>query len=381
MELKNYKIVIAIIVISVFIFTPIYSVKALAAFLFYLKEFVLDLIARLIARGVFSLLNNSIINKVLSLGRLAGTPALVQDWRDFLQDGQYRGEAIFRSMLATTPVCNYIREPINTIFNIQPGSAITGVTGGLNRLYDLQTFGLRNACSGSIISSPAQYNAFRSDFSKGGWTAWDQLIKPQNNLYGVFNDAANELSKQREFEEGTDDKEAQSGSGYTSRRKPGSSGACTSQGMQTGQCYILGVLVTPGSLFDKTIAQTLNSQIDWPVSCDELSECLALAAASSLAFLSERLTNLTTGSLVGGESAPTGSDKTEADSGLGRARSICIDDCVAERCPPPLEECQDTDGDGIPDDNGNCRMPGEPDPRDACVSACEAQCNSAPSSP
>lgn len=374
MNYAALKTPIVIILIMAMFLYPIYIANAFGAFLYYLKEFVLDLTARLIARTVLSRISNSITDTILSLGR-GGAPPFVADWRDFLQDSQYRGEKIFRSLVANSPICSYLKPVIENILNVKPGTFISSIDPGLNRLYDLQSYGLRNKCQTSL--SPAAVSAFRADFARGGWEAWDQLIKPYNNLWGVYADSVSELGKQRKFEEGTDQNEAQAGQGYTSARKP-----CSPTGIKNGQCAILGQIVTPGSLFDKSISNTIKGEIEWPVSCDELSECLAGAAASAIAYVTSRLTALKSGSSLAGSGISEGADESAAREGLEQGKNICVEECVDTNCPPGPQtcttECTASTTDPVTGEvtctetNETC-TPGEPDP--TCVSSCESQCS------
>ena len=65
------------------------------------KEYVLDGIARIIARQLLSVATSGLIKKIQGGGRDGG-PAFVQNCRNFQTDAQYRGENVFRSVLAGT---------------------------------------------------------------------------------------------------------------------------------------------------------------------------------------------------------------------------------------------------------------------------------------
>lgn len=362
----SFKLIICLIIISFLVFYPLQITKAASGWLIVTKEFVLDLIARVIGRILMSIMSNTVVNKILTSGRENNTPAFVQDWRDFLGKAQYRGEDQTRATIAdaaigsNATICPYLRNPLTTAFGA--GSILPGFNAFKYRIDSLQYFNQRNKCT---LPAGFNVNTFRNDFSAGGgWAAWDKLIQPQNNFYGVYNDSLTELSRQRGFEEGIDKSEAESGSGYTSKRT-GCSGSGANQ-----QCTILGKVITPADLFGKSGAQTIDAEFSWLFSSDEIQEALISLAG----VVASRLTSFVSGALLN-DSGSTVEPPPPADA-VQRAAQDCVDVCIAA-CPPPLDSCiYNTDEFGNEYVANHPCAPLDQDPRDACVSTCQAQgCN------
>src|SRR3989344_1698936 len=247
------KTSIAIIIMVVMVFYPINAAYSLEAALFYLKEFVIDLIARFIARIIMNAMNDGIVGKVNTLGR-GGGGAIIRDWRRFQQESQRRGEDLARTMIAQSDVCDYLRDPIDDIFNSDVFSGVTvNVNGIMNQVFELLPFNFRVNCTTSL--SAAGVDAFMADFNAGGWTAWEQLIQPENNLNGLFALSFTELERQRVFTQSSDVIEGAAGSGFVSNRGQGSDG-CLVQCI-SGECIVWNDILSSGD----TLAGALKSTI------------------------------------------------------------------------------------------------------------------------
>ena len=353
------KIILAVVLVFSFIFLPIYTVKAFSGWLIVLKEYVLDLIARLISRTLLSIMSNGITRVILNSGREGG-PAIVQDWRDFLEIAQYRGEDSTRAIIGdaafgSATLCSYLRSPVAGIFN---AGLIPGFDPSKYRIDNLQYYNIRNRCT-----LPANFNvsAFRNDFRNGGWAAWEQLIQPQNNFYGVYADSNTELSNQRVFEQSIDTSETESGSGYTSRRT-----GCEVRAGNT-QCLVYGKVVTPADLFGKNGAATIDRELDWLVGSDELEEVLV----GLTGVVINKLTNFVVNSALNEVGPGLGADSNAAPKDAPTsAQQDCVNACIASNCSPALQQCSyNNDGETI---NKPC-VPEDVDPRDACITTCQAQ--------
>lgn len=369
-EISNQqKLVITLIIIGLSFLYPLHIVQAVSGWLIVLKEYVLDTLVRIITRALLSALSNTIVGKILNAGR-SGGPALVTDWRQFLQNAQYRGEDILRAQVigitsgAGAQACQYLRSPLSLVFNVQGKSLTQGFNLNDYRLDSLQSFQLRTACT---LPSNLSIPNFRGDFTQGGWSAWKKLVQPQNNFYSTYANSLRELGGQRKFEEKIDQSESESGSGYTSKRKDGSQTGCVGEGPNK-QCLILGKIVTPADLFSKSGAATIDRELDWLVGSDELQEVIVAVAGA----LVNRLTNFVAESII--PSTGNVGDKppqTPTDP-AGMAQQDCVNACIAANCnEPPLPACEDIDGDGV-SDNRPCD-PDDPDPNAACISNCQAQ--------
>ncbi|KKS01467.1 MAG: hypothetical protein UU54_C0004G0015 [Candidatus Yanofskybacteria bacterium GW2011_GWA2_41_22] len=278
-------------------------------------------IVRTLARKMLTMFSNKLISKIRGSGRDGG-PAFVRNWRNFITEGQYRGEDIFKTVLASTPVCNYLDKSIKDAFRID-GSQKIPFRGNNVRVSDLDPFDLREACT---LPSGFDMAAYRRDFAgNGGWDAWSRLMEPQNNYYGLLFEALDELKKQRDLSQSADLAEATSGSGYTSIRDGcedlppidttlytcggESSGTCPAgQQCQTtdgqhykcegtpvatpppsnARCTFMGKVFTPADLLGKSAAATIDAEMGWLISSQQIADI----AVGILNAVIDRLGNL-----------------------------------------------------------------------------------------
>lgn len=342
---KIFSLSLLTVLAAVFFFSPMVPLKKASAFGVpvidvkqAIKEFALDVAARFLARKFLSSTSNGVIDSIQRIGREPSRgqtgPAFVQDWRQFLQQGQYRGENIFRAKLAdaisgqSPSICPYMRTTLATIFNA--GSLISNFNASRYRVNSLQDFALRNRCTLPGNFNP---NAFKQDFSKGGWEAWNKLIKPENNLYGVIADSVKELENQRRTEEEADKSEAGSGSGFTGRRQP-----CQGWGANT-RCVVLGQVLTPADVIKSTAAQVNTSEFDWLADSDELSEVILNVAS----LVSNRLSGFFAANSRAQDTPTTGSGKTPQQI-QQECMNSCINDlftCSADSSQNPNQEPYD----------------------------------------
>jgi hypothetical protein len=263
-----------------------------------IKEQIEDVIVRSLAKNALTKLQDGVLNKIRIAGinpvtGNEGVPAFVTDWRQFLQAGQYRGEDILRAIIAegtlgpNSTICKYMRSSLASIFNVK--SRVPNFYSVLYRTDSLQPFLLRTLCSPEIMNFDVE--AFRRNFKNGGWEAWEKLIQPRNNFYGVFNDSLRELILQRKKEEETNKSEALAGSGFTSRRQncKGTSSALS--------CVVLGEVKTPAQILGTVTARSINEDFSWITSADEFSELLASIANALFASLLSKIDNLASGTL------------------------------------------------------------------------------------
>lgn len=235
---------------------------------------VKTVIVRTLARRMITMLSNSLINKIRGSGRDGG-PAFVRNWRNFITNAQYRGEDVFKVVLASTPVCNYLDKNIKDAFRIDGNQKIP-LRGNNIRVGDLDPFNLRAACT---LPSNFDMAAYRNDFAgNGGWEAWSRLMEPQNNYYGLLFEALDELKKQRDLEQIADLSEA-SPSGYTSIRD-GCNDAPPVGAGETGpeiqysnaRCKFMGQVFTPADLLGKTAATTIDAEMGWLINSQQIAD-------------------------------------------------------------------------------------------------------------
>jgi len=277
------KKVVAALLISLIVF-PFWLSTAKASdfggswanfYQYYLKEFTLDTVARGIAKALFNGLVNKLVSKIQSGGRNGG-PAYVQNWRNFQTNAQYRGEDVFRAILANTPICGYLRTGIDQVFRTSARFKIP-LLGQNIRVGDLDPYTLRARCSLPSNFDPARY---QQDFTgNGGWQTYVQLLQPENNFYGLYLQSLQELGKQRDLEERSDLQEA--AGGYTAFRP-----RCAGQGAQT-RCIFLGRVVTPPDLIAKAAGTILQQNLEWLTNADEMSDIVAGVATYAYNYFSD----------------------------------------------------------------------------------------------
>ena len=304
------------------------------------KEYVLDTIARAIARSLLNVAVSGIINKIQTGGRDGG-PAFVQNWRNFQTDAQYRGENVFRSILASTTLCNYTSVGIKSLFGANQRVSSTGQNLRVN---NFDPFSLRAACT-----MPSNFNLtnYQNDFAgNGGWNAWSRMLEPQNNYYGLLFGSLDEAARQRALEESGDMNEALAGSGYTSIRDKN----CTGTGAGA-KCVFMGKIFTPGDLLGKSAASTIDSDLGWLVSSDELSEVIiALGSA-----ITNRIINLATSNSSNDYRNAPRADTSSSDGYLA-----CINACPAANDLTCQTNCASAWGYNTP--QASSTPPNEPPP-------------------
>jgi len=322
--------IVIIVLISIVIGVPL-SVQAVGAIAYILKEFGLDVIARIIAQNTLRSLSNNVINRVLTVGRDGG-PALVTDWRQFVVRSSQRGENIFRSeidyvtsgTIVPPIVCPGSRSLLNAIFGggLVPGINIGSLVGSL-RADHLNTFQTRVACT----IPDAVYTTFLNDFEAGGgWETWDRLLQPQNNFYGLLAISLDELATQRSVSKRADEGETRS-SGFLAQRGP-----CQGTGI-SARCEFLGQVITPAELLKAAGVETIDSSFEWLFTSDELSEVIAGLINFSFGLLNNWVSNLSGGIVI---IDPAVNQATEVAAARQQAIDACVSDCSNFR----TDQCQ-----------------------------------------
>jgi hypothetical protein len=256
-----FKTLLATLAVCVFALGPTQTSNATDWF-YAVKELGLDTAARAIARIVFQRLTDGLIEQIQG-GGTDGGASFVQSWRNFLSDAEYRGEDIFRSILAATNTCDEFEEALQDVYNVDQAVQLAGQR---TRVSNLDPYALRGNCT-----LPANFDAdnYSENFgANGGWQAYLRIAQPQNNFLGSFVEAGAELGLQRALEKEGDLSEAVAGSGYTSYRD-----ACQGEG-SGARCVLLGQVVTPASLLSQSVASTIDQDFNWLTGSDEISEIM-----------------------------------------------------------------------------------------------------------
>lgn len=309
------RITILLLVFSLGFSLPFYSSHGAGAIAYITKEFSLDTLARLIARRALSTLGNSVVNTINNIGVEDGqkAPSFVQNWKKFLADSQRIGENQFRAQLnyaiTTGILCDDLKGPLSLAFQasnvpfVDVGDPDKNAELKQNTLTPFQT---KMRCT---IPDKTR-EEFKKDFEKGGgWDTWSRMLEPQNNLAGTTLLSVEELQRQRSSQEQSQTNEAVAGQGFQ-----GAKGACRQatsvqdtvcykncqneqetkgtysndprplevictekcQGQTAvganAQCSFMGKTVTPAKVLGEGAANFLDSNANFLVTSDELSE-------------------------------------------------------------------------------------------------------------
>ncbi len=240
------------------------------------KEYVMDVLSRCLAREILDSSIGGMLDIVRTQGRDGGA-SYIRNWRNFQTNAQYRGEAIFRGILANTKTCNYLQQDINKIFRVTAKDKIS-LKGQNTRIGGADPFAVTGRCT---MPSDFDMEKYKQDFSgNGGWGTFLRMLEPQNNYFGLVLQSINEADKQKEMEISSDLNEAQAGRGYTSLRGEGA-GSCLEMG-PNGKCTIYSNIKSPGAYVADTVAATIQQELGWITSTDELNEIIATAITERL---------------------------------------------------------------------------------------------------
>lgn len=234
------------------------------------KEGAQDIIARCAARELLTAMGQN-INNVARTGGRDGGPAWVRNWRNFQLEAQYRGEGVFRGMLASTNLCNYFAGDLKNLFGANQKIDLTKIK---TRASNFDSFQLKNGCT---LPNTFDLNAYKQNFSSnGGWEAWSRLLEPQNNPYGALFQSLGEADKQRAIEESADLSEA-GPTGFTSTRGRNAADNCAIRSTTEGRCLVYKDILTPGGVLSGAVMSGIESELQWVASTDEMSELIATA--------------------------------------------------------------------------------------------------------
>ncbi|MDP2648132.1 MAG: hypothetical protein Q8P35_02740 [Candidatus Yanofskybacteria bacterium] len=248
------------------------------------KEYILDTVERCFARAVLDNTIAAMLDIIRTKGR-DGDVAYVKNWRNFQTNAQYRGENVFRTILANTKLCEHLQQDVRDVFGVTDKFR-QSLQGQNIRVGDLDPYTLKARCSLPDNFDIEEYN--RDFAGNGGWDRLVQLARPENNFYGALLQSYEELEKQRALEIAANLYEAQAGSGYTSIRGDSASTSCLVRGIN-GKCIVYADIKSPASYVADIAQGTINAEFNWITSVDEYKEMVVHEISKRL---TERLLNL-----------------------------------------------------------------------------------------
>jgi hypothetical protein len=136
-----------------------------------------------------------------------------------------------------------------------------------NYISDNQTY----SCSlGTLLNN---YNSFTRDFSQGGWNAWFTMTQTnQNNPYGSYIDAKNQLSIEIGTQQAKYQQQLNWGQGFLSFETCRSGTTYTKEDGSTDCDPANKQTVTPGSVINSQLEKALGSGVDQLNAADSVNE-------------------------------------------------------------------------------------------------------------
>lgn len=234
------------------------------------KEGAQDIVARCTAREILTAMGRNIVNTARTGGRDGG-PAWVRNWRNFRLNAQYRGEDIFRVMLASTNTCEYFANDLKGVFGANKKTDLAKIK---TRANNNDSYQVRAGCT---LPGNFEFAKYKKDFSgNGGWGTWSRLLEPQNNRYGSLFMALDEINSQRNIEEQVDVDEAGQ-TGFTAIRGRNAADNCAVRSPYGGstRCLVYKDILTPGGIISGAVVAGVEAELQWVASTDELNELIA----------------------------------------------------------------------------------------------------------
>jgi hypothetical protein len=384
----------------------------------FTKQFVIYPLVRAIANSLQSKLTNSISQQISGIN--SSTPSFITNWRNHLLDSQGRGNDIFRAVLADTKICSYMSKEVKSAFGADmfertiAGSTIKNASGAVVYQNKTNVPGMQSLQSSGNCTLPDNFDvgSFKTDFRNGGWEAWDRLLEPQNNFFGIMSMALNEQSNQIETEKESTMNSAIAGNGFLASKLgkavgdtstsasgfpsgptgctdtlEGPSGGATGPANKITRCTFMGKDVTPGYLKAGGAGQAIGAKINQPEMAQEITDVVLGLFASVLQGTIQNLGNyLGQATYDGVASAVTyNEDQKQAgedDSQINAVNQKTADmtkksqtDCFKNKVKTCVEETSDIDtrAQCLADGSESCDFSSVLSPDDeniSCVDAC-----------
>ncbi|MEK7154318.1 MAG: hypothetical protein AAB792_02055 [Patescibacteria group bacterium] len=287
---------------------------------YFLKEFIIYPLVRKLGNS----LENKLLNKTNGLisGLTQKTPSFITNWRNYTLDSQARGNDVFRAILADATLCPYFKTNLQTAFGAEKSAgAMVGAkvkakdkNGNDVIVYENKTSipglpSFKNLAD-CTLSSNTNVGLFRKDFSNGGWSAWNELIQPQNNFYGAYSLALGEQVKQIQTEKESAKDSSIAGQGFLGQQLGLTGGAsptgCVGASLPGVQrfsadtsgnltnitrCAFMGKEVTPGQVLGKAAASALDKKLGRVGGATQVTDVILNLLNAVLSSVSNRMLN------------------------------------------------------------------------------------------
>ena len=285
-----------------------------------LKECILDITAKQIARSVLQSFTKSVVNWINS--GFEGKPSFLTNPQGFLLD--VADKEFGREIAKIAPMlCSPFR--LNLQFALGLQYSVSSRDEVRCRLSDV------------IANARGSYDSFvTGDFRSGGWRSWVSVAgAPQNNIYGAYVNTVTKLDASIVGANGEEIKLLDFGQGFKSWRK------CEEREpdekdkngnvLRTGKCTQEGKLQTPGSIIVGSTNNTLKSSLDELAVADEIDEIFGALVNQLL------IRTLGPGGLLGNSDPETGGGPSYLDQLVNSPEAA---EKLASIRPPEGINCQ-----------------------------------------
>ncbi len=187
-----------------------------------------------------------VVDQIITYIQGGGKPQFVTDWQGFLEDAGQRAAGEFVKSLGAGFLCDPFSLQLQIGFSTFEKKFATEADCTLDDIVD-------------------NIDNFTDDFRTGGWVAYGESWKVQNNFLGSLITAQKELGHKTEAAALAKLNEAVSGGGFLSSKK------CTKDAQGKEKCK----LVTPGKTLGDLTSKALGSDIDFLLNAEQLGDYVA----------------------------------------------------------------------------------------------------------
>ena len=236
-------------------------------FIRWLKEDLLKALRDVVVKRIM----DSMVDQTITWIQGGGSPQFVTDFQGFLRDSASAavGDVVLQTGAAF--ICSPFKAQI--MLQLQPTPKFSeNVKCTLDNIVD-------------------NIDDFYNDFSKGGWIGYAEVMKPQNNYYGVALQVSANLNAQAAKAVDAASKEVQAGSGFLSvKRCKGGGISAEGEGLtgyvkdsKGNYCFSDEMEnITPGDAVGEAVKTAINSDSQWAANVQSYTAALINAFINRL---------------------------------------------------------------------------------------------------
>lgn len=124
---------------------------------------------KVLMHQILAQVTNSIIKWIQS--DFQGQPGFITDWQSYLKKASNAAAGRFLNTLTGVNLCSAFKPKIKLVFALPVPQFNTEAACTLDKI---------------MANANATINDFYSDFSKGGWVAWEESMKPNNRAFSAY---------------------------------------------------------------------------------------------------------------------------------------------------------------------------------------------------